>query len=264
MALRVLGDKLFEVIAPDVAERFEGKLLEAQEARALRKTTFSMWQDAQGLCHGRFQIPALHGAMVEKMLLAIASPLRPGETDHPSGHRIDPDLPTEVRRGVAFTELIEAMAAQDLPSSGGVGATIVVTMTLDQLTARLESAGVCTLDTGGRISASEARRLACRAGIIPMVLGGRSQPLDVGRKRRFHTEAQRLAMAVRDRGCTAKDCDAPPALCHAHHDQPWADGGHTDVKTGRLLCGRHHRRLHDPTYRTTHTPSGKVTFHRRE
>ena len=197
--------------------------------------------------------------MVDKMLLANASPLRPGETDHPSDHRIDPDLPTEVRRGIAFTELVEAMAAKDLPNSGGVGATIVVTMTLDQLMAKLEQAGVCTLDTGGRISASEARRLACRAGIIPMVLGGRSQPLDVGRKRRFHTEAQRLAMAVRDGGCTAKGCDAPPALCHAHHDDSWGSGGPTNVETGRLLCGRHHRRLHDPTFRTTHSPNGKVS-----
>ena len=98
-------------------------------------------------------------------------------------------------------------------------------MTLDQLMAKLDAAGVCTLDTGGRISATEARRLACSAGIIPMVLGGRGQVLDVGRKRRLHTEAMRLAMGVRDGGCTAVDCEVPPGLCHAHHDNPWSEGG---------------------------------------
>ena len=257
--LRVLGDKLLEVVAPEVAERFEGQVLEAQEARALRRTTFTMHEDEHGTCHGRFRVPALHGAMLEKMLLAHCSPVRPGGSDH----RIDPDLPTDVRRGVAFTQLLESVTAQALPHSGGVGATVVVTMTLDQLTSRLETAGVCTLDTGGRISAAEARRIACRAGIIPVVLGGRSQPLDVGRKRRFHTETQRLALAIRDGGCTATGCDAPPALCQAHHDHAWASGGPTDVLTGRLLCGRHHRRLHDPAYTTTHLPDGKVTFHRR-
>ena len=55
-------------------------------------------------------------------------------------------------------------------------------MTLEQLLADLDHAGVCTLDTGGRITAAEARRLACTAGIIPVVLGGKSQVLDVGRK----------------------------------------------------------------------------------
>ena len=83
-------------------------------------------------------------------------------------------------------------------------------MTLDQLLADLDAAGVCTLDTGGQISAAEARRLACSAGIIPMVLGGKSQVLEMGRKRRFHTEPMRIAMGVRDGGCTTEHCDVPP------------------------------------------------------
>ena len=93
-------------------------------------------------------------------------------------------------------------------------------MTLEQLLADLDHAGVCTLDTGGRISAAEARRLACTAGIIPVVLGGKSQVLDVGRKRRLHNETMRIAMGVRDGGCTAEGCETPPGLCHAHHNTP--------------------------------------------
>ena len=97
-----------------------------------------------------------------------------------------------------------------------------------------------------------------------MVLGGRGQVLDVGRKRRLHTEAMRLTMGVRDGGCTAIDCEAPPGLCHAHHDIPWSHGGPTNIDTGRLLCPHHHRRIHDPRYQTKHLPDGKVSFHRRE
>ena len=195
--LRILGRRVFEVIAPEVADQFEGRALEREEAQALRRTTLSLWEDDEGTCHGRFRIPALHGQMLTKMILALASPSRPrwsnpmqppeGTTegavtmDRDSG--IDPDLPTPVRHGIALTQLLESISAKDLPRTGGCGATVVVTMTLDQLLADLETAGVCTLDTGGRISATEARRLACRAGIIPMVLGGRSQVLDVGRKR---------------------------------------------------------------------------------
>ena len=83
-------------------------------------------------------------------------------------------------------------------------------MTLDQLLADLNAAGVATLDTGGQITATEARRLACGANLIPAVLGGRSEVLDIGRQRRFHTKAQRIAMSLRDGGCTASDCDRPP------------------------------------------------------
>ena len=137
-------------------------------------------------------------------------------------------------------------------------------MTVEQLFAELEAAGVCPLDTGGHISAAEARRLACQAGIIPMVLGGKSQVLDVGRKRRLHTEGMRIAMGVRDGGCTTEDCETPPGMCHAHHDTPWSEGGHTNLDTGRLLCPHHHRRIHDPRYHVTRLPGGKVRFHRRE
>ena len=123
--------------------------------------------------------------------------------------------------------------------------------------------GSARLDTGGVISAAEARRLACRAGILPAVLGGASQILDLGRTRRFHSRAQRIAMAVRDGGCTAEGCDWPPGLCHAHHEQPWSRGGPTTLADGRLLCPRHHVRAHDPTYTMTRLASGEVAFHRR-
>ena len=256
-ALAVLGRKLFEVIAPDLAEAYEGKVLAEQEAQAARRTMFTMREDAAGTCHGRFRIPTLHGQWLNKMLMALDSPARSTTTD------IDQDLPTDVRHGHAFCQLIEAIPAKSLPKAGGCGATIVVTMTLDQLLADLDAAGVCDLDTGGQITAAQARRLACTAGIIPAVLGGRSQVLDLGRTRRLHTEAQRIAMGIRDRGCTAQGCDRPPALCHAHHDHPWCQGGNTDLTTGRLLCGHHHRRIHDPHYAADRLPNGKVAFHRR-
>ena len=73
----------------------------------------------------------------------------------------------------------------------------------------------------------------------------------------------RIAMAVRDRGGTATGCEMPPAMCHAHHDIPWSRGGSTDVDHGRLLCGHHHRRIHDPRYQSRCEANGKVSFHRR-
>jgi hypothetical protein len=99
--------------------------------------------------------------------------------------------------------------------------------------------------------------------MIPAVLDSASQVLDVGRKRRFHTPAQRIALGLEQGGCTAEGCDWPPGLCHAHHDVPWSHGGETSVRRGRLLCPRHHARAHDHAFTMTQLPTGKVAFTRR-
>jgi hypothetical protein len=258
--IAVLGCRIFEVVAPEAAEAYEGKMLAAEEAKAARKVSFEMWTDDQGITHGRFRLPTRHAEMLRKAIWALTNPVRHDTT---KGSAIDPELPTPVRHGFAFTQVVEAIEAHWLPTSGGVGATVVVTMTLEQLLADLDEAGVCTLDTGGRLTAAEARRLACHAGIIPVVLGKKSVVLDAGTKCRFHTEPMRIVMGLRDGGCTAEDCDVPASMCHAHHDVPFSKGGSTSVANGRLLCGHHHRRIHDPAYGHEQLPSGKVRFHLR-
>ena len=251
-ALRILGRRLLEVLDPEAADAEEARRLAAEEQDARAKASFTISDDGHGSCHGRFTIPSLHGAMLRKTLLAYAAPKR------------NPDLPantpTRHQLGRGFCEYLETRPEHTVPHSGGIAATVVVTMTIEALMGGLKAAGLCD---GTRISAGEARRLACTAGIIPVVLGGPSEPLDVGRRRRFHTKPQRIAMGLRDGGCTTLGCDRPPALCHAHHDLPWGTGGDTNLATGRLLCQRHHTLAHDHRYQTNTAPNGKIAFTRR-
>ncbi|WP_300527254.1 HNH endonuclease signature motif containing protein [uncultured Nocardioides sp.] len=234
--LKVLGRHVLTVVAPEVGEAHEAKLLEDEERRAAERTRLTFAGDGHGMVHGRFSIPTLHGAMLAKAIQALT-----WATQDPA--EVRQTRPTSVAAGAAFTELLERMDAADLPSVGGVGATVVVTMTIDSLMGGLAAAA---LDTGEVISAGAARRLACEAGVIPMVLGGTSEVLDVGRRRRFHTRAQRLAIAQRDKTCVVGGCDAPPSRCHVHHVIPWSEGGGTSVKDGRLYCSVHHAMVHDP------------------
>ena len=85
----------------------------------------------------------------------------------------------------------------------------------------------------------------------------------MGRKRRLFTEHQRIALTIQQHGCTEDACDRPAAWCHAHHDQPWAHGGSTDLSNGRLLCPFHHHKAHSTNYDTHHLPNGNIQFHRR-
>ncbi|TCO22268.1 HNH endonuclease [Kribbella steppae] len=95
---------------------------------------------------------------------------------------------------------------------------------------------------GDDLSAAAVRRLACDAQAIPVVLGTKSQPLDVGTTKRLITAPMRLALNARDRGCVV--CGAPPIQCEAHHLVHWIDGGNTSVSNLVLLCKRHHIDLH--------------------
>ena len=156
--------------------------------------------------------------------------------------------------------MLERMPAGVLPAHGGDATTLLVTIDQADLAAGV---GAARLSTGGRLSVGETRRLACNGGILPVVLGGASQPLDLGRKRRFFQPAQRKAMAVRDRECRAAGCDVPAAWCEAHHLRPWSAQGRSDLADGILLCGFHHHRAHDRRYDQSRLPNGDVRFHRR-
>jgi hypothetical protein len=195
--------------------------------------------------------------MLTKAVLAYAAPKHRVATDQQVA---DWQLPSDHRMGLGLMELIEHLDPHHLPHAGGVNATVVVLIPLETLLGGLKAA---QLDTGTRISPGLARRIACEAGVIPAVLGGKSEVLDLGRKRRFHTRAQRVALAIEQGGCTAEGCDRPAAACHAHHDRPWSAGGHTSLENGRLLCPRHHTHAHDPGYDQTRLPNGTVRFHRR-
>ncbi|MFC3897817.1 DUF222 domain-containing protein, partial [Lentzea rhizosphaerae] len=154
-----------------------------------------------------------------------------------------PDLRSrEQREGDALAELIDLMLRADqLPEHGGEPVTLTLTMPYEDLANRV---GHATLDNGDHIPADQARQLACNAGIIPMVLGGAGQPLDIGRKTRTFPAAIRRILVTRDRGCAFPGCGRPPRQCDAHHIRHWANGGDTSVDNAVLLCRHHHTLIH--------------------
>ena len=247
--LKVLGRRVLEVVAPDVAEAHEAKLLAKEEQEAWDKAAITHRRLGNGLSKAAVTLP---DAVMDRWLThlhAFTSPRR----DKDAG-------PYPRRLAHAFTALLERIPDGWLPQHGGTNTTVIVTIDHDKLRQDLATAG---LTTGTPITASEARRLACGAGILPAVLDGRSQPLDLGRSRRLFSSAQRKALALRDRHCRAEGCDVPAAWCEAHHAKPWNTGGRTDLADGLLLCSFHHHRAHDTRYNMTRMPNGGVKYHRR-
>jgi Domain of unknown function (DUF222)/HNH endonuclease len=176
-----------------------------------------------------------HGAAFRSLIEQLAAP-RPASEGIP-----DPRTAPQ-RNADALVEICGlARAAHDCPTTAGEPPHLTITLDWEALRTGL---GAVTLDYGTPLSAAEARRWACDAKIIPVVLGGASEPLDVGRAMRTVPLSLRRALVARDRGCAFPGCDRPPALCQTHHCRHWADGGNTSIDNCVLLCQTHHRHVH--------------------
>jgi hypothetical protein len=114
--------------------------------------------------------------------------------------------------------------------------------------------------TGDVLSPPTIRRIACDAGIIPIVLGTRGEPLDLGREKRLVTPGLRLALTTRDQGCSYPGCTIPAHWTDAHHVIHWIHGGPTSLLNTALLCRRHHTHVHRHRLTATVTTT-TVTWH---
>ena len=248
--LRILGRRILDLVAPEVAEDAERRALEREEAHAEKATFLTARRRGDGTSDLRIRVADL---VVDRLLTYLHAYTSPRQT---SGDR----RPYDQQLGHAFAAFLESVDPGRMPLHGGDATTLLVTIDFDRLRDGLGTA----LVGDSPITAGQARRLACTAKILPAVLGGTSEILDLGRARRLFSPAQRKAMAVRDVTCRTEGCDIPAAWCEAHHAaQPWTTGGRTDLADGLLLCSWHHHRAHDHRYDTRRLPSGELRFHRR-
>ncbi|MCS0499179.1 HNH endonuclease signature motif containing protein [Protaetiibacter mangrovi] len=145
------------------------------------------------------------------------------------------------KRVDALTTMARDFLAHDRGTLAGTAVTMLVTVPLETLQSGIGTATIAGVDEP--ISASTARRLAADAEIIPAVMGGESQVLDLGRCERLFSEAQRRALSLIDGGRVGPGCDVPPAWCEVAHILAWILGGETDLENGALMCPCHHRRF---------------------
>ena len=238
-ALTTLGRRILETIDPEGADEHEARLLEAQEARARKRTALRLWDDGDGLTHGTFTVPVAQGSMLRKALHGLAAPKHVRATDGAGTYQFD--KPTPAKLGQAFCTYLERYPSDQLPQLGGLTASVVVTADHETLLGKYKAAH---LDTGVAISPGQLRRWACEARLYPAVLDSKSHVLDLGRSTRLHTQAQRLALIVEQKTCQHPGCDVLGAFCHVHHLDPWGLGGPTNTTLAALLCPFHHHQAH--------------------
>ena len=231
--LRKIAERMVEVIDPEHAEALEADRAERDARIAFLRRSLVVVSDHHGSMLVRGQLPMADGVL----FLAQLDALMPSAASYHLTREV-PDRPA--RRADALVRWCAVMAASgELPAMGGDRPQVLVTLSLSTLTTGLGAAAIPSC--GETLSAGEVRRLACDAVVIPAVLGGVSEVLDVGRSHRFFTKAIRAALVLRDQGCAFPGCDAPPSACEAHHNQPWWAGGETSLSNGVMVCPYHHR-----------------------
>lgn len=234
--LAALSRRLLEVVAPEVADASEEERLEREHQLAVRNRHLQFHHDGHGTTEVRGSLPTVDAQLLIRLVDAHAAQQKRAL------EALDPNQPLPgrgQRRADGLMALVHAHSQAALaPGHGGDRPRLVVLLDYDKLRQRCIDARL--LGTDEAVAPSVLRRLACDADLLPAVLGGESEPLDVGRGQRLVTGPIRAALEVRDRGCAFPGCDKPPDDCHAHHIRPWWDGGDTALHNLVLVCPHHH------------------------
>jgi len=138
--------------------------------------------------------------------------------------------------------------------------TAQVTIHADLQTLVETTGGVAELETGPVITNQTMQRLGCDC-IIETAVYDHNQIIGVGQRTRNIPRWLRRQLNHRDRGCRFPGC-GNTRWVQAHHILYWSLGGPTDMNNLILLCGYHHRFLHEHGWRIEGDPNGQVEFHK--
>ena len=227
------------VVADDGLSTFE---------RQKRETFFKMRHEADGCLSvsGKFD-PISASILKSKIGRLVESMFHSGDKEFPVD--VMPWIePNDHRQAQALIALVNG--ASESVSDVLTRAEIVVHVDLETLKSGLHAGGTCRTALGADLPVETVRRLACEAEILPVVLDGRSVPIDVGRSKRLATVHQRRALEAIHPTCAIPDCEVIFDHCNVHHIDYWAisdsgGGGSTDLNNMVPLCSRHHHAAHE-------------------
>lgn len=234
-----LSRYLLDLVAPEVAEEAEAKRQERELRDAQQARHLNFADDGHGSTTIKGSLPSADAALIKEQIEALAQQM------HRTALELrDPGVPQPSwpqRRADALVELARRIAIhRDAPRHGGDRPHLTILIDYDDLLGDCHGAG---LADGTQLTAGQLRQCACDAGILPVIMGGPSGVLDVGREQRLVTPDIRHALHVRDQGCVFPGCNRPAADCDAHHIVPWVQGGPTALSNLCLLCKHHHNLL---------------------
>ncbi len=230
--LRRFANAVVNAADPDGPEPVDDQLQQDRRYLELKQRRDGMWHLAGRLTN-------TVGAQLNAILEPLTKP-RSSAIEDEDGTVVDiPDQRPQVQR--LHDALEEACArllkSDDQPSVGGIPASVIVTIGVDDLLAKT---GLAEAADGSQLTSDQLLRIADEADIWPTIIDRNGVPLALGRSRRLASAGQTMALIARDAGCSFPGCTHPPQWCDRHHILDWILGGLTDLENLTLLCRYHH------------------------
>jgi len=217
---------------PDGPEPIDDQLQQDRRYVELKQRRDGMWHLAGKLT-----------TTVGAQLTAILDPLtKPRTTTLEDENGQTTQIPDERPHGQRLHDAVDEacgrlLKMKDQPSVGGVQASVIVTISLEELLAKT---GLAETSDGSMLTADQLLRIADEAENWPTIINQNNVPLALGRSQRLASRGQTMALITRDGGCSFPGCTHPPSWCDRHHILDWILGGLTDLDNLTLLCRYHH------------------------
>lgn len=193
------------------------------------------------------ELPAAQGAVVASALDGLAREV-PAMSDD------DGPAPIACRRADALVALCSGWTG----ATGSVRAEVVVHVGLEDL---LDAEASATVEGGSVIPAAAVRRLLCNADVRTVIEAADGTVAGHGRLIREPSSHLLRQLRHRDQECRFPGCGAR-RFTHAHHIHWWSRGGRTDLDNLVLICGHHHRLVHEHGWRVEREPDGDLHWFR--
>jgi len=221
---------------------------EAQYRRLRARRAVRIWNGDDGMVHLYGQFDPVTGRRIRNRLNRDA-------------HRLL-DADKKARAAGGETRSLQqcmADALENMTRAAAVGgkpyADIALVAQLDPDTEKLMAS---TAD-GDPLPASVIERLAGESSWFGLVLSAKGVPMWKGRNTRKATESQFQALIALYGGCAG--CGEPDEnKVHAHHMNPFARGGGTDLDNLIPLCWGCHNKIHDHDWQVVEAGDGRHTI----
>jgi hypothetical protein len=262
---------LVEVAKPETDERLaeEATHWSAKQVRELAQATRNQSDDRSTGFYARRSLrfddrrrtltgtlPADQYVVVKRSLVARAA--RSGSDRTPFDQRMADALVSACKADDARNGAAPGAAGGSAQAGGARRnrPTVVVHADLSFLAG---AEGGAELDVMGPLSREVARRLACDAKVLVSADGPDGRSLNLGRARRDPSDAQRLEIRRRDKGCRFPGC-THTEFTDVHHVRHWIDDGPTDIENLVELCDQHHRCVHEMGWKISGNANVELTF----
>jgi hypothetical protein len=220
----------FAGVVKDFEHRVDANAALEEANRAHQRRYLSISEPINGLAHIEGQLVPEAAATIR---IAMEPFMKPSKGDERSAGQRAHDALVQVCERPSG---IGPVAAAPRPQ-------IIITTSVETL-AGMAGAPAGRLQWGGTVPAETVRRLACDSAITRITgLGELEQ--EITHASRVLPPATRRALVARDQHCVFPGCDRPAPWCHGHHLKFWGEGGPTRLENLGLVCGAHHRKVHE-------------------